>query len=79
MLKYNTDKIVLYSNEDCFVDLVLYIKEDNFINSAYIRRLHINAKETNTFTLEDLAPGFYSDKAEILQEDPWYREIYVEQ
>lgn len=64
--KCYADKIVLRSNKDCFVCLTLQTKDEDFeYGNNYLEMLEINANETSTFTLDDLAPGFYSDNAEI--------------
>lgn len=78
--KCYADKIVLRSNKDCFVCLTLQTKDkDSKSGNAYLEMLKINANETLTFTLEDLAPGFYSDKAEIVSYSTLSIETYTEQ
>ncbi|MBQ2937536.1 MAG: hypothetical protein IJE05_01425 [Clostridia bacterium] len=76
--KCYADKIILRSNKDCFVCLTLQTKDEDFESgNAYLEMLKINANETFTFTLDDLAPGFYSDKAEITSYSPLAIQTYT--
>ena len=78
--KCYSDKVTLRSNEDCFVSFTLQTKDENFESGcAYIDILKINANEITTFTLNDLAPDFYSDKAEIVSYSPLSIHTYVEE
>lgn len=73
------DKIVLRANEDCLVSFFFQTMDENFESGyANIELLKINANEITTFTLDDLAPGFYSDNAEIVSYSPLSIHTYVE-
>lgn len=65
LIKCSSDKLVIYSDKDCFYDLHLKIQELNFYSRAEFRRIKLTEGKTITLTLDDLAPGFFSKDAVI--------------
>jgi len=65
LIKCSSKEVIVYSDTTCFFDLLLFTEDDTFksINKYY--RLAISENETITLTLEDLAPGFFSDATQI--------------
>lgn len=61
LLKYSDKKVIVYSDKTCFFDLRIRTKDSDFESSNYYRGIEISEGETLELTLEDLAPGFFSD------------------
>lgn len=61
LLKYSDKKIIVYSDKTCFFDLRIQTKDSDFESFNYYRGIEILEGETLELTLEDLAPGFFSD------------------
>lgn len=61
LLKYSDKKVIVYSDKTCFFDLWIRTKDSDFKSSNYYRGIEISEGETLELTLEDLAPGFFSD------------------
>lgn len=69
--KYYKDKIVLRTNKDCLISFTLQTTDEYFKSGdVSVKMLKLKANEIYTLTLNDLTPGFYSDKAEIVSYSP---------
>lgn len=75
-VKHTEKEIVVFSDTTCFFDLEVYILDDESISTNTYHELQISEGETITFTLDDLAHGFFSDKAIIQSVSPRTRYIY---
>lgn len=65
LMKYTSEEITIYSDESCFFDLFVITEGNNFNSCNIYRRVEIKEGTTITLTLEDLAPGFFSDNTYI--------------
>lgn len=65
LTKHNAKEIVAYSDTTCSFNLVVSVLDRNTIFEKNYGDLQINKYETLTLTLDDLDPGFFSDKAII--------------
>ena len=65
IVKASQDEVIVYSHEDCFFDITLFTQDANFKSKNEFRRIKINKGETITLTLDDLAPGFFSEDTKI--------------
>ena len=77
LMKYSYKEITIYSDKTCFFDLDISTIGDNFDSTNIYQKLGIKEGETITLTLDDLAPGFFTDETSIKYVNP-YIDTYVE-
>lgn len=63
--KYSEKEIVIYSDTSCFFDLEVSVSDEENESEITFKKIQISEGKTITLTLEDLAPGFFSDRAII--------------
>lgn len=74
--KYNEKEIIVYSDTTCFFNLVVSVCDGETSSQNSYGEFQISEGEILTLTLEDLAPGFFSDEAIITDVDAVY-DTYV--
>lgn len=76
--KYSEKEIVIYSDTSCFFDLEVSVSDEESESKITFKKIQISEGKTITLTLEDLAPGFFSDRAIITKvseiDDPYVYE-----
>ena len=70
--KFNNKEIVIYSDTTCFFNIRVSIIDGETVSENSYGEFEISKGETLTLTLNDLAPGFFSDKAIIKDVYPIY-------
>lgn len=65
--KYSEKEIVIYSDTSCFFDLEVSVSDEESESKTTFKKIQISEGKTITLTLEDLAPGFFSDRAIITE------------
>ena len=76
LMKYSSKEITVYSDKSCFFDLSISTEGDNFNSKNEYRKIEIKKGETITLTLNDLVPGFFTNKTSIKYVNP-YIETYI--
>lgn len=76
LMKYSSKEITIYSDKSCFFDLYISTIGDNFNSLNIYQKLEIKEGETINLTLDDLAPGFFTDGTYIKYVNP-YIDTYV--
>ena len=66
LIKYSEKEISIYSDTSCLFDLSIFVKNSEFSTFNDFRKIEISQGEILTFSLEDLAPGFFPDDAIII-------------
>ncbi len=64
--KYSKDEVQVYSYEDCYFCLPISIIDGEHLSSQLYGPFFIKKEETLTFTINDLKPDFFSNKASII-------------
>lgn len=78
LIKCSNKEVIVYSDTTCFFDLYLYTEDDNYKSRNAYCKLAITEGETLTLTLDDLAPGFFSDHTIITSYSPLSIRKYIE-
>lgn len=73
--KYNENEITIYSDTSCFFYVEVSVIDGKTTSENKYGEFEILSGETITLTLDDLAPGFFSDQAVI--KDVWPISPYV--
>lgn len=69
--KYNEKEIIVYSDTTCYFNIKVEVCDGETMSENTYKKV-ISEGQTLTLTLEDLAPGFFSDNAIITGVDPIY-------
>lgn len=69
--KYNEKEIIVYSDTTCYFNIKVEVCDGETKSESTYKKV-ISEGQTLTLTLEDLAPGFFSDKAIITDVYPIY-------
>lgn len=65
MVKYSEKEIIIFSDTTCFFNLDVSVRDGEFFSKNTYGEFQISEGESITLTLEDLAPGFFSEQAII--------------
>ena len=77
LMKYSSKDITISSDKSCFFDLYVSTRSNDFNSANIYQKLEIKEGETITLTLDDLAPGFFTDETYISYVNS-YIDTYVE-
>lgn len=65
LMKYSEKEIIVFSDKSCLFDLYVDTKDDDFNSSNKYCKIKIKGGETKSLSLNDLAPGFFTDSTKI--------------